>query len=389
MRHRFGEFFSGPGGMSLGASLATASLAGRDLTLESRWAVDLDANACRTYHRNVHRGRGELVSAKGDEAPSIPGGRQARDDAPLVVNANVRSVDPRRLDDIEAFLFGFPCNDFSSVGERKGLNGSFGELYRDGLRVIREKKPLWFMAENVSGLLLANERTAFRQIVEHLTHPEEGLEYRLVPHLYRFEEYGIPQTRHRVIIVGVRKDVYDGGVRFLPPAPNGRVTTAREALAGIPANAPNHGEKTLSATVRARLANIPPGKNVWDVMDSLPPELRLNVKGARISTIYKVLDPDKPAYTVISSGGGGTYMYHWEGRALTDRERAAPGQTPSLHWAPRSRRPLRRTGRTCRLQNTQSHAWSPVMRRRARQALTNHAADGGTRGHGHMDECAL
>ena len=205
MRHRFGEFFSGPGGMSLGASLATASLAGRDLTLESRWAVDLDANACRTYHRNVHRGRGELVSAKGDEAPSIPGGRQARDDAPLVVNANVRSVDPRRLDDIEAFLFGFPCNDFSSVGERKGLNGSFGELYRDGLRVIREKKPLWFMAENVSGLLLANERTAFRQIVEHLTHPEEGLEYRLVPHLYRFEEYGIPQTRHRVIIVGVRK----------------------------------------------------------------------------------------------------------------------------------------------------------------------------------------
>ena len=58
-------------------------------------------------------------------------------------------------------------------------------------------------------------------------------------------------------------------------------------------------------------------------MDSLPPELRLNVKGARISTIYKVLDPDKPAYTVISSGGGGTYMYHWKGRALTDRERAA------------------------------------------------------------------
>lgn len=55
----------------------------------------------------------------------------------------------------------------------------------------------------------------------------------------------------------------------------------------------------------------------------MPEELRLNVKGARLSQIYKRLDPDKPSYTVTGSGGGGTHVYHWdEPRALTNRERA-------------------------------------------------------------------
>ena len=56
---------------------------------------------------------------------------------------------------------------------------------------------------------------------------------------------------------------------------------------------------------------------------NLPPELALNIKGAKISQIYKRLDPLKPAYTVTGSGGGGTHIYHYEEpRALTNRERA-------------------------------------------------------------------
>src|SRR5699024_2889536 len=66
---------------------------------------------------------------------------------------------------------------------------------------------------------------------------------------------------------------------------------------------------------------IPPGENAWYA--GIPEELRLNVSGARLSSIYKRLDPDRPAYTVTGSGGGGTHMYHWvELRALTNRERA-------------------------------------------------------------------
>ena len=66
---------------------------------------------------------------------------------------------------------------------------------------------------------------------------------------------------------------------------------------------------------------IKPGENAFTA--DLPEELQLKVKGAKISQIYKRLDPDKPAYTVTGSGGGGTHMYHYsEPRALTNRERA-------------------------------------------------------------------
>lgn len=79
---------------------------------------------------------------------------------------------------------------------------------------------------------------------------------------------------------------------------------------------PRHTKK-----VKEMLSYIPPGENAW--YPGIPENLRLKVKGARLSSIYKRLDPDRPAYTVTGSGGGGTHMYHWsEPRALTNRERA-------------------------------------------------------------------
>ena len=76
-----------------------------------------------------------------------------------------------------------------------------------------------------------------------------------------------------------------------------------------------------SKQVVERLKYIKPGENAFTA--TLPPELQLHVKGAKISQIYKRLDPNKPAYTVTGSGGGGTHIYHYtENRALTNRERA-------------------------------------------------------------------
>jgi len=69
------------------------------------------------------------------------------------------------------------------------------------------------------------------------------------------------------------------------------------------------------------LKYIKPGQNAFTA--DIPEDLQLNVVGAKISQIYKRLDPNKPAYTVTGSGGGGTHIYHWsEPRALTNRERA-------------------------------------------------------------------
>ena len=70
-----------------------------------------------------------------------------------------------------------------------------------------------------------------------------------------------------------------------------------------------------------RLKYIKPGQNAWTA--DIPKKLQLNVKGAKLSQVYRRLEPEKPAYTITGSGGGGTHVYHWsEPRALTNRERA-------------------------------------------------------------------
>ena len=126
-----------------------------------------------------------------------------------------------------------------------------------------------------------------------------------------------------MIIVGIRNDI-NVQYKIPSPAPYADVdNTCRNAIENppIPENALNNEPTKQSKQVVERLKHIKPGQNAFTA--DLPEELKLNVKGAKISQIYKRLDPDKPAYTVTGSGGGGTHIYHWEEpRALTNRERA-------------------------------------------------------------------
>ena len=149
-----------------------------------------------------------------------------------------------------------------------------------------------------------------------------GNGYELTPHFYKFEEYGVPQKRHRIVIVGIEKKE---GLKFQVPAPTTKdhPTSARKAIEEppIPEDAYNNERTKQSKTVIERLSWIPEGKNAW--CDEIPEHLRLNVKNARLSQIYKRLSRHEPAYTITGSGGGGTHGYHWsENRALTNRERA-------------------------------------------------------------------
>jgi DNA (cytosine-5)-methyltransferase 1 len=216
--------------------------------------------------------------------------------------------------------FGFPCNDFSVVGEQRGTDGDFGPLYTYGVSVLNHLRPKFFLAENVSGLSSANEGRAYQTILSDLENAGEG--YFVTPHLYKAEEYGVPQKRRRILIVGVRRDL---GVRFQVPEPTSadNPPTVRDELINkpVPTDALNNERTKQSQQVIDRLMHINPGENAFN--SKLPPGLELNVKGARISQIYRRLHPDQPAYTVTGSGGGGTHIYHWEEpRALTNRERA-------------------------------------------------------------------
>lgn len=291
---RLGELFCGPGGLALGA--ITARIDNPEYKIVHKWANDYDASTCETYRRNI-----------------------CPEDEESVICGDVRQLDIDTLGEIDAFAFGFPCNDFSVVGEQKGFDGVFGPLYSYGVKVLKKYQPLWFLAENVGGLKSANEGKAFEKIKSDLI--DAG--YRIYPNLYKFEEYGVPQARHRMIIVGIRNDLpYEFKIPSTEPYKDCDVTckTAIE-VPPIPSYAANNEETKQSAVVVERLKHIKPGQNAFTA--NLPEELQLNVKGAKISQIYKRLDPTKPAYTVTGSGGGGTHIYHYEEpRALTNRERA-------------------------------------------------------------------
>ena len=207
------------------------------------------------------------------------------------------------------------------MGESKGLHGNYGGLFSYGVKYINRVNPLFFFAENVSGLSSANNGKAF-QVILHALNNAGLYGYNITANLYKFEEYGVPQARHRYILIGIRGDL---GKTFAVPAPSGKMKTCKEALEGIPATAANQESTRQSKVVEERLKYIPEGQNVWQAEEAglLPEHLKLNVKGARLSQIYRRLDSSKPAYTLTGSGGGGTHVYHWkENRALTNRERA-------------------------------------------------------------------
>lgn len=313
---RMGEFFCGPGGLACGALSARIECDGFRIT--HAWANDYDAQTCATYRENI-----------------------CHEEPETVICGDVRKLDldDKRLTAIDGFAFGFPCNDFSVVGEHKGIDGNYGPLYQYGVAVLKKFRPRWFVAENVGGLASANEGAAFKKILASM----KDAGYRIYPHLYKFEEYGVPQSRHRIIIVGIRSDQPQV---FNPPSPAllaPRDNSAKAALENppIPPNAPNNDRTAQHPKVVERLRYIKPGQNAFTA--KLPAHLQLNVKGAKISQIYKRLDPCKPAYTVTGSGGGGTHIYHYsEPRALTNRERARLQTFPDAYLFTGSKESVRK-----------------------------------------------
>lgn len=265
------------------------------------WANDINKWAKETFHRNFP-------------------------DA-VVIDKDIATINPKkdkRIPDCDLIVGGFPCQDFSVVWKRPGLDGDRGNLYKHFLRFIDAKNPKAFVAENVKGLLTANKGRAIEEILKGF----EGRNYTVKIQLYNFADYGVPQFRERVVIVGVRIDT---GFNFVHPAPThgeGRqfsYKTAGQALKGIEKDMVfqktpkfDRSEIKIADKTREMLEKIPEGGN----FQSIPEDDPHYVKGL-ISHVYRRINRNEPAKTIIAAGGGGTWGYHYpEPRALCNRERA-------------------------------------------------------------------
>lgn len=277
-RVTIGSLFAGCGGMDLGFLQEGFSI---------RWANDFNHWACETYKKNF---------------------------GPHIIEGDVTKLDFEKLASCDVMLGGFPCQDFSMIWKRKGLGTDRGNLYRQFVRAVTIKKPKIFIAENVKGLLTANEGKALRQITDDFT--QAG--YRLQVHLINFANYGAPQLRERILIIGIRNDLKK---EFVMPSPTHNKTTwigAKKALQGVEKALYNNEPLNIRPETIEKLKLIPPGGN----FSSIPKRSKHYVKGM-ISHVYRRLHPDLPSTTIIAGGGGGTWGYHYEEpRPLTNRERA-------------------------------------------------------------------
>lgn len=194
------SLFSGCGGMDLGF-VGGFEFLGKSYAkhpYQIVWANDFNEAACRTYARNI----GKHVQ-HGDIWKLI-------DDIP---------------DEADVVIGGFPCQDISVNGKGAGVDGKRSGLYRAMVEVVSRTKPKIFVAENVKGLLMKHNAKSLERVLTDF----KALGYDVTFQLYHAADYGVPQTRERVIIVGTRPDI----PKFKPPKPTHEKAThvsAKDAI---------------------------------------------------------------------------------------------------------------------------------------------------------------
>jgi len=184
------SLFAGAGGLDMGFERQG---------FKTIWANDIDKNACKTHE---HWSQTKIV---------------CRD---------ITKIDFKEIPCSDVITGGFPCQGFSLAGPRK-INDKRNVLYKSFVEIVEEKKPYCFVAENVKGILTLGDGTIIEAIIEDFS--DKG--YTVFPSLVNAADYGVPQNRWRVILLGFRKDMEINQYTFPEPLVTG--VTLREALRDI------------------------------------------------------------------------------------------------------------------------------------------------------------
>lgn len=169
------SLFSGAGGMDLGFTQA-----GFDII----WSNEFDKNIWATHEKNF---KNTILSKE-----------------------NILNIDEKTIPDCIGIIGGPPCQSFSEAGAKRGTNDPRGLLFWEYIRVLKEKQPLFFVAENVPGLLSERHKSDLEGFIKAFKSAGYKVSYRI----YKASQFGVAQDRERVIFVGYRKDL---NKNFTPP----------------------------------------------------------------------------------------------------------------------------------------------------------------------------
>lgn len=250
------SLFSGCGGLDLGLKQAGFNII---------WANDFDKNAVEIYRHNIGN----------------------------IIQGDIRDINEKDIPECDVIVAGFPCQPFSTAGNRLGVNDERGNLYLECLRIIKEKKPKVVIFENVRGILSSKNNDGsllIDSIISMLESIEPG--YTVKYKLLKASDYGVPQNRHRVVFVAFRNDL---GVDYEFPEPtysegDKRLTVG--AIINVPNNVENQNEVwELSPQSKALIPFIKEGGSWKDIpYENLPlrlKKIRDNMKKYRAPNFYR------------------------------------------------------------------------------------------------------
>lgn len=280
------SLFSGGGGLDIGLEAAG---------FQTKFANDIVPQCCETLSSN------------------LPG-------RPAVVCEDVKKISGKQIislignGSVDILAGGPPCQAFSIFGQRKGRADPRGQMVYEYFRILSELKPKVFVFENVFGLLTVEKGEVFKVVCEKLSNPKTGLQYDIKVLRLNAVDFGVPQFRDRVIIVGSRtgRNVTTiEPITFANPQ-DGQLAyrTVADALRGLPdqnENYPkNHTGRVHSKSIIDRYAGMAPGER--------DAHTRINK-----------LDMGRPSFTIIcgsNCGGGKGHIHPIIPREVTPRESA-------------------------------------------------------------------
>lgn len=266
------SLFSGAGGLDLGFKMA-----GHEIV----WANDIYEDAVMTYRQNLGN---------------------------HIICDDISKISAIEIPDCDIIIGGFPCQGFSVANTKRHEDDERNILYKQLIRIIDAKHPKFFLAENVKGITNLAKGKVFRMILEDFT----KLGYKVKYKILNAADYGVPQTRQRVIIIGVRKNV---NFEYEYPYP----THSKDVTNGLP--------RWIS--VSEAMKRIPDPDKPNNMPNHVYSKYKLNFNGY---LGHRPLDPDKPAPTVTARGdnkGGVVILPHPNGkRRMTCRELAVVQSFP-------------------------------------------------------------